>query len=222
MALMPFVFVGRPKGTTFSDIDGSIFAQYLRNMTASTELTHSEDGHVPCEPSWVWMEGSASRLHHATISSHITSLIQGNGLATPGAAVTSWSSMCIASQLYSYSVLGLFGRSEPLEWRLLRRYLALLAQDIDKGPGKKSDDLSDIGLWKGFVGAYAIATHQTFVYDRFMEEIESTFKDFICRWAVATGVIAWEEVRSRLAKTAWPSNMPSDLGPEVWMRATQL
>lgn len=219
MALLPFFFAARPRGETIHEIDGTPIIRHLRNITISTELTHSED--APCEPTWVWMEGSVSRLHQTIVSSHITSLAEADGRAAPGSA-TSWSSMCIASGLYSHSVLGLSDQSGPIDGRLLRRFLYLLVCDLDKDTqGMRTTVPPDLWYWKAFIGAYSITKHQMKAPGELPEGIEVVFDGFICRWSRATGIFIWEEAQRRLAHITWPLSGPQDVGAKLWMRATQ-
>ncbi|KAM5344247.1 hypothetical protein ACJ41O_012784 [Fusarium nematophilum] len=131
MRMLPFFFAALPSDG-FHDIDGTYMAECLRNLTISTQLATID--HTECDPGWVWMEGSASRLLHATVSSHLTSLFEANGniVSDCPKLPTSWIGISIASGLYLHSVLDIWSTSGPIEPRLLRRFLTMLMRDLDR------------------------------------------------------------------------------------------
>ncbi|KAL9564968.1 hypothetical protein ACKAV7_010882 [Fusarium commune] len=220
IAMLPLFFAAFPPTAKFYDIDGSPLIGCVRSLT---ELTGSIDlGDLR----WSWLEGLASKLNFAIADSHAASLYGVTENAMPECSsaqtsfATSWCSIAITSGLYLHGVLGLWNAGKPIERRLFRLLMTMLARDLDRTSNESNGRMfSDLWFWRHFIGAYSLAWHESHAYDETLQAIESYFDSSIRKWSQACNVVQWEEAQQRLLKVAWPPSQPRVLAEIVWERA---
>lgn len=224
MGLFPFFFGALPPKAKFHDIDGLPMVECLRTLTNLTQPRKRKQ--VNCDPGWVWMGGSASRLDLAIVDAHIGSLFD---TATPRndstyqGFVGSWASVTLAAGLYLHSVLHLWNGGEPIEHRLFRRVLTILMRDLERSISELKDPMSStFWFWKVFVGAYSLERHQLYANDPTVQVLESYFDGFVRSWSQASRTTTWQEAKARLLRIAWYTESNEDEGQRIWERALRL
>ncbi|KAF4341849.1 hypothetical protein FBEOM_4165 [Fusarium beomiforme] len=221
MKLLPYFFAALPSSTQFHSIDASHLIDCLKHVTTSTQTVKQD--RYKCDPSWEWIEGSESRLLCATIGSHFSSLFEDEmfSLTHSSRYSTSWSGMCAASSLYMHSVLDLWNGGNPIDSRLIRRFLFIIKRDLDQTISTLGlNDSTDFWLWRAFLGAYSIEKHQARGHDSSFDDLQRDFSSHLETWKDVTGLNLWEEAYARLVTVAWPTE-DNELGPRVWKSAIQ-
>ncbi|KAK7425885.1 hypothetical protein QQZ08_007599 [Neonectria magnoliae] len=222
MRLFPSFFVALPPKTAFYDIDGSPMVECLRTLTKSVQSINFDQG--TRDPSWVWTEGSASRLDLAFVSSHMASLFDLGGTVVPDHCTgqkltTSWCGISAVSGLYLHSVLGIWNAGEPIELRLFRRVMLILVRDLYRTIHEvEAFETSDFWFWKVFVAACSLATHWMHADDQTLQRLDRSIKAFIRSWSKAANVVLWEEAELRLMSITWSTSLPQCLAEDVWER----
>jgi hypothetical protein len=224
MGLFPFFFGALPPKAKFHDIDGLPMVECLRTLTKLTQPRKRKQ--VPCDPGWVWMGGTASRLDLTIVDAHIGSLFDSatpqNGSTDQG-FIGSWSGVTIAAGLYLHSVLHLWNGGEPIEHRLFRRVLTILMRDLERSISDLNNSTSsDFWFWKVFAGAYSLERHHSYANDPTVQVLESYFDGFVRNWSQASGTTKWQEAKSRLLGTAWPTGPDQGEAQRIWERALRL
>ncbi|KAF4988101.1 hypothetical protein FGRMN_9967 [Fusarium graminum] len=222
MKLLPFFFAALPSTTKFHDIDASPLIECLKHVTTSTQ-TAKEDRYK-CDPNWEWVEGSESRLLCATIGSHFSSMFEDDLSWSLDSCKyrTSWSGMCAALSLYLHSVLHLWDGGNPMEPRLLRRFLSILRRDLESSINMlELHESRDFWLWRAFLGAFSIVRHQAQCHDPVLYDLRKAFFGFVMSWKKVTGLALWEEARNCLESVAWPVGQAQEPGAFVWKIAVE-
>lgn len=220
MRMMPFFFAVMPPDAKFYDIDASPMVECLKTLTDTILFTN--DDQTVCDPSWEWIEGSESRLLYETVKAHFASLSEpqdDDSSETPRLS-TSWSSMCVATDLYLRNALGIWHAGESVEPRVSRRFLSILLRDVDRNVHHiRSPTLSDMWFWKTFLGAYSIAKSQSRAPKEAVVEFERCFDRLIGTWSRVCGIRKWEDARARLVNITWPLGQSKDLAEKIWDKA---
>ncbi|KAF5668387.1 hypothetical protein FHETE_5323 [Fusarium heterosporum] len=222
MKLLPFFFAALPSTTTFHDVDASPLIECLKHVTTSTQT--AEEDRYKCDPNWEWVEGSESRLLCATIGSHFSSIFEDDLSWSLDSCRyrTSWSGMCAALSLYLHSVLHLWDGGNPMEPRLLRRFLSILRRDLgDSISILGSHESRDFWFWRAFLGAFSIVRHQAQCHDSMLYDLQEAFLGLVISWKRVTGLALWEEARNCLMSVAWPCSQAQEAGAYVWRMAIE-
>ncbi|KAM0338122.1 hypothetical protein ACHAPU_011450 [Fusarium lateritium] len=222
MKLLPFFFAALPSTTRFHDIDASPLIECLKHITISTQA--AKEDRYKCDPNWEWVEGSESRLLCATIGSHFSSMFEDDMSWALGSCRyrTSWSGMCVVLSLYLHSVLHLWDGGDPMEPRLLRRFLSILRRDLENTIDMlELHESQDFWFWRAFLGAYSIVKHQAQCHDPMLYDLQEAFFGFVKSWKRVTGLALWEEAHHRLVSVAWPVAQAQEPGACVWRSAVE-
>lgn len=180
----------------------------------------------------IWNNGGPTKLMLVLVTSHISSFTKDKGTeGSPGKGQpsqpplrSSWSGIAATVQLYMHSVLNITNGGEPIECRLLSHILSLMKQDIDQTNDHLSGDhgLLYQSLWflKVFTGVLAltgiqhnqiaIGTHParhcvTGSCTVDLKWLHEWFCNRARAWSLVTKITTWKNVKSVLAKTAWPA-----------------
>ncbi|KAI5463580.1 hypothetical protein BGZ63DRAFT_195670 [Mariannaea sp. PMI_226] len=223
VALTPFFFGALPQGARIHAVDGFTIIKCLRVVTQSTCPPHQK--HVRSDPSWVWAEGSASRLDLAIVDSHVESLFGPDKLDPKSDSLgqrlmTSWTGIAITAGLYLHCILDLWNAGEPIDHRLFRRLMTMLMHDLEQSVDDEVKDeySSNLWFWKVFIGACSLEWHQMCAYDPAVQTLSACFDAFIKTWSQISKVSRWVEAERRLLKIAWPTTPAQDMAERVWHR----
>lgn len=232
MRLFPSFFNVPPAGTAFGNVDGSPFIECLRQFSSMADARNRSDSpaqyNVGGRLDQIWLEGAATRLLLAMVSSHVqsTTTKRKKPKQTPDKLTVSWSGASAAIGLYLNPILGIFNAGQPLEDRLHRRVLFILKGDLDRDdyiPGPNRDAASDYWFWRAFLGAFSIAKHERCGKADLSRAFRQSFDGFVGEWAGRMGVRRWDEARGCLEAVVWPSDFGDDaLAEEVWGGAVSM
>lgn len=182
----------------------------------------------------IWNDGGPTKLMLALVTSHISSFANDKGTegspvkeqpSQPSPSLrSSWSGITATAQLYMHSVLNITNGGEPIECRLLSRILFLMKQDIDQTNDHLSGDhgllQQSLWFWKVFTGILALTRIQhnqiaigmhpashcvTGSCTVNLKRLHEWFCNRARAWNLVTEITTWKDVKSVLAKTAWPA-----------------
>ncbi|KAM0289003.1 hypothetical protein ACHAO9_006512 [Fusarium lateritium] len=226
LKMLPFFFSELPPTTELVDIDGQGIVDCLTTLTATARLrSQSLD---PFDQNVLWQEGAATRLLLKFVSTHIESISDGRRTSSRRSRLaSSWSSIATTTGLYLHAILQFWNAGEPMAPPLHRRILYILQQDLEYSRhhlSSRSRLVSNLWFWKAFVGAMSVERHMVFDAEGVLEDLGSTYREFVRGWGIVVGVTRWEKAREALSSIVWPEVFESeDVARDLWYRciATQ-
>ncbi|CAG7563423.1 unnamed protein product [Fusarium equiseti] len=217
LKMLPFFFSDLPPCSTFIDIDGAEIVECLATLTATSrtraQALDFEDQQM------MWQEGAATRLLLLVVGSHIESISSDKKTTTSARSrsslASSWSGLNAAVGLYLHTILRFWNAGDPIEPHLHRRVLFILYQDLELDR-RRPRILSDLWLWKAFVGAMSLERAAASAGGA-LDEMQVVFEGFVREWSVVTRVTDWEIARLSLSAVVWPEVFQyEDMARELW------
>ncbi|KAI1071705.1 hypothetical protein LB507_005103 [Fusarium sp. FIESC RH6] len=217
LKMLPFFFSELPSGSTFIEIDGTEIVECLATLTATSRMRAQAMDFM--DQQMIWQEGAATRLLLLVVGSHIESISNERKAATssgPHSSLTSsWSGLNAAVGLYLHTILRFWNAGDPIEPSLHRRVLFILYQDLEI-ERRRSRVLSDLWLWKAFVGAMSL-DRAVASSGEMLDEMQVVFEGFVREWSVVTRITDWEVARLALSAVVWPEVFQyEDMTRELW------
>ncbi|RFN49921.1 hypothetical protein FIE12Z_5820 [Fusarium flagelliforme] len=217
LKMLPFFFSELPPGSTFVDIDGTEIVECLATLTATSRMRAQAMDFD--DQQMMWQEGAATRLLLLVVGSHIESISSVKKTTTSAGSRSSlnssWSGLNAAAGLYLHTILRFWNAGDPIEPHLHRRVLFILYQDLEFDR-RRSRVLSDLWLWKVFVGAMSLDRAAASAGGT-LDEMQVIFEGFVRGWSVGTRITDWEIARLALSAVVWPEVFQyEDMARELW------
>ena len=222
LRLFPDFFNPVESSTTFSKVDISELLEALREVTTDNDtwwssLQSGETGENSLNPTWRF--GGPTKLFVIAVNLHCISMRTEEG-GCPRVShrekkeelLSSWPSVMASSHLYLHSVVYLWNRGEPMEARLLQRFVEIIERDAATSPDLVPGTISEsLWLWKAFVGAMGLLQAKEYKTESApatklkLQHIETTLIGHLKYWSIVRDRSRWRDVYSSLVRIAWPT-----------------
>jgi hypothetical protein len=217
LKMLPFFFSDLPPGAKFVEIDGTEIVECLATLTATSRMRAQAMDFD--DQQMMWQEGAATRLLLLVVGSHIESISSDRktiaSAESRSSLASSWSGLNAAVGLYLHTILRFWNAGDPIETHLHRRVLFILHQDLELDR-RCSRVLSDLWLWKAFVGAMSLDRAAASAGGA-LDEMQVVFEGFVREWSLVSRITDWEIARLALSAVVWPEVFQyEDMARELW------
>ncbi|KAJ4128038.1 hypothetical protein NW768_008322 [Fusarium equiseti] len=217
LKMLPFFFSDLPPGSRFVEIDGTEIVECLKTLTATSRMRAQAMDFD--DQQMIWQEGAATRLLLLVVGAHIESISSDKKKASSSRLRSSlaspWSGLNAAAGLYLHSILKFWNAGDPIEPHLHRRVLFILYQDLELDQ-RRSRVLSDLWLWKAFVGAMSLDRAAASA-DGMLDEMQAVYQGFVRGWSAVTKITDWEIAKLALSVVVWPEVFQyEDMARGLW------